>query len=117
MVTLKELQEKENEITASMVHVQNIVNNLSTELRIIRSIFSESNCPHKIGDIITITNAYSNRDKKLLITNFLPVSAAASLYKDEHWKENWRVVGNILKKDGSESKLTGEEYGYAEPKK
>ena len=96
MVT-KEQIEQLREVVAQKQHS---LSDAKADLHKALTMLSEQMCPHKIGDVIEIRNRISHRGKKLLIEGFAIPSWGA-----------WRVVGSLLKKDGSVSAVQSEEYG------
>lgn len=64
-------------------------------------------CPHAIGDIVEIKNGYSHKGKKMRVAKILLTSSNSWKYG----KSVWRVVGPVLKADGTDGKFDGEEWG------
>jgi hypothetical protein len=60
-------------------------------------------CPHKVGDIIDC-QGWSHKGKKMIVD-----SITRTKYRGRWTKEKWRVMGRILKKDGTIGSI---QYGY-----
>lgn len=78
----------------------------------LRSEYSESLCPLKIGDVVKHTG-FSHTGKKARVTGYVPAYGYYDTKIGRH--TNWTATGTVLKKDGSDSSFTVEIHGYTDP--
>lgn len=69
------------------------------KLRELKKEFAEQQCPLEVGQIVECCG-YSHKGKKMKISNIFP---------PKFWFEgDWRVVGIVIKKDGTEGAQTAD---------
>ncbi len=107
--------EKLNELNAAAAKLNEEYQAKAREVNEALLQLSEQACPHKIGDVITINNAYTYTGKQLRITGFVSANNwRVSTVRNVALDKKWFCVGVVLKKDGTDSLIEGFEWGVVE---
>lgn len=107
-------QTKYDKLILELESAEKVVEDKKKELYKFLLKCSENNCPHKIGDVITVTNSYIRRGCKIRIDAFDAPAVYRHYYAIDKipLDKKWAVRGTLIKKDGTPSLITDiSEYG------